>query len=205
MRKIIKMVQDITSSKIQGFVKIKDVTDPDSHKVVLEKKNQIHFENMSIALAKSLAHRPDGHIHEMHFGNGGSTVSGIGTISYSPPNVEGQNSDLYNPTYFKVIDDQSAQNLDPETNFMEVRHTRNNTYTDIKITATLGFNEPADQQAFDDTVSIEDKYVFDEIGLKTFAGEPGQGLLITHVIFSPVQKSLNRIFEIVYTIRIALV
>jgi hypothetical protein len=160
---------------------------------------------MSIALAKSLAHRPDGHLHEMHFGNGGSTVSGIGVVSYLPPNTEGQNSDLYNRTFFKVIDDQSPLNQDPARNFMEVRHTQNNLYSDIVVKCTLDFNEPAGQEAFDDATNSEGEYIFDEIGLKTFSDTAGAGLLVTHVIFNPVQKSLNRLLEVLYTIRISMV
>ena len=199
------MVLNIIQPKIEGFVKITDTTDPVNPILLVDKKNQIHFENMSIALAKSLAHRPDGHLHEMHFGNGASTVSGIGTISYLPPNIEGSNSDLYNPTFFKVIDDQSPLNNVPETNNMVVRHTTNNLFSDIVVTCTLDFGEPAGQEAFDTATSTEQKFIFDELGLRTFAGSPGTGLLVSHVIFSPVQKSLNRQLEIIYTIRISMV
>ena len=199
------MVLNIIQPKIEGFVKIADITDPDNHQLLVDKKNQIHFENMSIALAKSLAHRPDGHLHEMHFGNGASTVSGIGTISYLPPNIEGQNSDLYNPTFFKVIDDQSPLNNVPDSNNIAVRHSNNNLFSDIIVTSTLDFGEPVGQEAFDTATSTEQQFIFDELGLRTFAGSPGAGILVSHVIFSPVQKSLNRQLEIIYTIRISMV
>lgn len=187
---------------MEGHVKIYD---PITGEVFVNKRNAIHFENMSIALAKSLSHRPDGHIHEMHFGNGGSTVSGIGVVSYLPPNTAGQNSDLYNRTFFKVVDDQSPLNTDPENNNMEVRHIQNNLFSDIIIRCTLDFNEPAGQEAFDDATNTDQPFIFDELGLKTFAGDPGTGLLLSHVIFNPVQKSLNRLLEVIYTIRISMV
>mgnify|MGYP000937282666 CR=1 FL=1 len=44
-------------------------------------------------------------------------------------------------------------------------------------------------------------YVFDEIGLFSWEGTAGAGNLLTHVIFHPVQKSLNRLIQIDYTIR----
>lgn len=187
---------------MSGHVQIKDTK---TNEILVDKFNAINFENMSIALAKSLAHRPDGHIHEMHFGNGGSNVSAVGTVTFLPPNVDGTNEDLYNTTFFKVIDDQSPLNGDPENNFMEVRHTSNNLFSDIVVTATLGFNEPAGQSAFDDAINANDEFVFDELGLKTFADQPGTGLLLSHVIFNPLQKALNRSIEITYTIRISLV
>lgn len=187
--------------KIEGHVVIKDKK---TGEILVSKKNEIHFENMSVAIAKSLAHRDNDWIHEMHFGNGGATVSGIGTITYLPPNVSFAAADLYNPTFFKVIDDNSPLNIDSEKNFMVVNHQVNELFSDIVITATLDFGEPADQSAFDDITSNEGVYVFDELGLKSFNETPGEGLLLTHVIFHPVQKSLNRIIEIIYTIRITM-
>jgi len=45
--------------------------------------------------------------------------------------------------------------------------------------------------------------VFDELGLQCKVGpNAGDLLLITHVIFHPVQKSLNRQIQIDYTLRI---
>ena len=195
-------MKEISKPKVTGFLQIFDKA---TGEVLLDKQNAIHFENMSIALAKSLAHRPEGFLHEMHFGNGGSVVSGIGTVSYLPPNTDGQNSDLYNPTFFKVVDDQSPLNTDPSQNFMQVRHTQNDLFSDVVVNALIDFNEPSGQQAFDNAVTTESDFIFDEIGLKTFSGTPGTGFLVTHVIFNPVQKSLNRQLEVIYTIRISMV
>lgn len=143
----------------------------------------------------------------MHFGNGGATVNGVGVVSYLPPNTIGQNANLYNPTYYKVINDLSPLNTNPDKNFIEILHTNNEVFTDIRMTVTLDFGEPGDQAAFDNSSSTEDVYVFDELGIKASAGvdaAAGTGLLLTHVIFHPTLKSLNRIIEIIYTIRIAM-
>ena len=47
-------------------------------------------------------------------------------------------------------------------------------------------------------------FVFDEIGLRASSQDSilGNGRLLTHVIFHPVQKSLNRLIQIDYTVRI---
>jgi hypothetical protein len=67
----------------------------------------------------------------------------------------------------------------------------------------LDFGEPSGQAAFDNATSTEGNFVFDELGLKSFNPEgPDTGLLLTHVIFHPVQKSLNRMIQVDYTIRI---
>lgn len=190
---------DNLKNKITGHITIKDKT---TGEILVSKQNAIHYENMSLALAKSLSHRSDGHIHTMWFGNGGSTVYGPGQISYNAPRNTGASTDLYNPTYFKYIDDNSPLNVDPDKNNIVVKHTAEALYTDIIITATLGFGEPADQAAFDDVTDMEAEYAFDELGLKTFASDPSNGMLITHVIFHPIVKSLNRIIEVVYVIRI---
>jgi hypothetical protein len=138
----------------------------------------------------------------MAFGNGGSSVDPTGVITYLPPNTTGQNADLYNETYAKVVDDNSAADTDSANNKMTVLHTSGKVYTDILVTCLLDYGEPAGQQAFDNSTNFNGEYVFDELGLKTWNGSATDLRLITHVIFHPVQKSLNRQIQIDYTIRI---
>jgi hypothetical protein len=186
--------------KAEGYVLIKDAL---TGEVLVDKMNSINFENFSISLAQTMANRPDSWIQEMCFGNGGATVSGTGTISYLPPNVLGQQSKLYNETYSKVVNDQNPLNTDPSKNYIEVAHTSGTLYSDVIVTCNLGLGEPAGQEAFDTATTLSGDYVFDELGLRAYSpAGPGRGRLLTHVIFSPVQKSLNRQIEVVYTIRI---
>ena len=190
-------------AKIEGFVKIHD---PKTGQVLVDKKNAIHYENISIAMAETLSNRTlaqgGGFIFQMAFGNGGSSVDPTGVITYLPPNVTGQNADLYNETYAKVVDDNSAANTDPAQNYMTVIHTAGKVYTDILVTCLLDYGEPAGQQAFDNSTNFNGEYVFDELGLKSANGSLTNLRLITHVIFHPVQKSLNRQIQIDYTLRI---
>jgi hypothetical protein len=186
-------------AKIEGFVKI---TDPASGEILVDKKNAIHYENISIAMAQTLSNRNLGYIYAMAFGNGGSSVDPTGIITYLPPNTTGQNANLYNETYVKVVDDNSATNTDPANNKMTVIHTAGKVYTDILVTCLLDYGEPLGQQAFDNSTDFNGEYVFDELGLKSWNGSATDLRLITHVIFHPVQKSLNRQIQIDYTLRI---
>jgi hypothetical protein len=185
--------------KIDGFLKIYD---PKNGEVFVDKHNAIHYENISIAMAQTLADRSTGWIYAMAFGNGGSSVDNTGVITYLPPNVVGQNTDLYNQTYQKVVNDNSAADTDPENNNLTVLHTDGKVYSDILISCLLDYGEPAGQQAFDNSTNFNGEYVFDELGIKTWNGSASNLKLITHVIFHPVQKSLNRQIQIDYTIRI---
>ena len=186
-------------AKIEGFLKIHD---PATGEVLVDKKNAIHYENISIAMAQTLANRTTGYIYQMAFGNGGSSVDPTGIITYLPPNTVGQNASLYNETYAKVVDDNSAANTDTANNKMTVLHTSGTVYTDILVTCLLDYGEPLGQQAFDNSTNFNGEYVFDELGLKTWNGSATDLRLITHVIFHPVQKSLNRQIQIDYTVRI---
>ncbi len=185
--------------KIEGFIKI---FEPETGKVLVDTHNAIHYENISEALALSLANRETGFIHEMHFGNGGTSVDPTGVIAYLPPNTTGQNADLYNPTYYKVVNDLSSLNTDPTRNRLEVRHTSEAVFTDILVTCLLDFGEPAGQAAFDNSQNLDGEFVFDELGLKAWSGTEGTGKLLTHAVFHPTQKSLNRLLQIDYTLRI---
>jgi hypothetical protein len=185
---------------IQGHIKIYD---PTTKEVFINKRNAIHYENFSIALAQSIANQGEGTIAEMVFGNGGTRVDPTGIITYLTPNNTGNVAALYNQTYYKTVDAKQSYSLDPARNFMETRHIAGVAYTDVLVSCLLDFGEPSDQAAFDNATNSEGAYVFDELGLKSFSTEgPNTGMLLTHVIFHPVQKSLNRLIQIDYTIRI---
>jgi hypothetical protein len=193
------MILTPTLTNIRGFLKIHD---PVTGEVFVDKNNAIHYENISICMANTLADRNKGYIYKMAFGNGGSAVDPTGVITYLPPNTTGQNASLYNETYSKVVDDNSAANPDPSNNYLTVLHTSGQVYTDIVTTCLLDYGEPAGQQAFDNSTNFNGEYVFDELGLQCWNGSSTNLLLITHVIFHPVQKSLNRQIQIDYTLRI---
>jgi len=112
---------------------------------------------------------------------------------------------IHYENYSKVIDPNNSNlsNLDPARNFMEVRHILGTYYSDILVSCLLDFGEPQGQAAFDNATNSDGQFVFDEIGLKAYSPDgPGMGDLLTHVIFHPVQKSLNRMIQIDYTVRI---
>ena len=182
----------------EGHIKI---FDPQTKEVFIDKRNAIHYENMSVAMVQSLSNQGQGTVYQMMFGTGGTTVDPTGIITYLTPNTIGVNSSLYNQTYQKVVDQNAIENVDPVRNKMEVRHISGATYSDILISCLLDYGEPLDQEAFDNSVDLSGNFVFDELGLKSY-NPNGDGKLLTHVVFHPVQKSLNRLLQIDYTIRV---
>jgi hypothetical protein len=190
--------KDATGIHIEGHIKIHD---PVSKEIYVNKRNAIHYENISIALAESMANSGQGFIYQMGFGNGGTSIDTTGIITYLTPNTSGTNASLYNQTYSKVVNNNSSTNLDPSRNFIESRHVTGTNYTDIFVTCLLDYGEPSGQGAYDTATSAEATYVFDELGLQSYNSD-GSTLLLTHVIFHPVLKSLNRLIQIDYTVRI---
>lgn len=189
---------------VRGHIKI---FDPESGEVYIDKSNAIHYENFSRALASSIANKGQNFIYEMVLGNGGTSVDSTGIITYLPTNTVGQTSNLYNPTFSKIVDNTSVANLDPINNKMTVSHIPGTIYTDILVSCLLDYGEPSGQALFDNSQNINSEYVFDELGLRgrSTDGTTGllsTGLLLTHVVFHPVQKSLNRLIQIDYTVRI---
>ena len=182
----------------EGHIKI---FDPETGEVFQDKRNAIHYENMSVAMVNSLSNQGQGWIYQMAFGSGGTTVDPTGLITYLTPNTVGVNTGLYNQTYAKVVDQNATENVDPTRNKMEIRHISGATYSDIVISCLLDYGEPVGQQAFDNSVDMSGSYVFDELGLKSY-NPNGEGKLLTHVVFHPVQKSLNRLLQVDYTIRV---
>jgi hypothetical protein len=190
--------KDFSGLYIRGHVKIHD---PVAKTVIRDTCNAIHYENISISLAESLSNAGNGFIYEMVFGNGGTLIDPTGIITYLTPNSTGSNASLYNETYSKVVDDRSVTNLDPYRNKVEIRHLTGTNYTDVFITCLLDYGEPNGQEAFDNVTNNQSNFVFDELGLRAYSRN-GTGRLLTHVIFHPVQKSLNRLIQVDYTVRI---
>lgn len=175
---------------VEGFLTIRDQA---TQEILVEKHNAVHFGNLSAAIAKALAGDANGHIRYMAFGNGGTSIASNGTIYYRSPNVNtvrDSTAALYNQTYQKDMSIADAENN-------VVVDLSNSSFADITAKATLGFGEPAGQDTVDNAINNDGDFVFDEIGLATH-----EGWLITHVLFHPVQKSLNRVVEVDYTLRI---
>jgi len=196
----IKKPDERSGVHLQGHIKI---FDPETNEIFVDKRNAIHYENMSEALATSIANKGTNFITEMHFGNGGTTVDPTGVITYLPTNTNVQNADLYSPQYYKIVDDTNSANTDPSRNKIVVTHTPGLVYSDITISCLLDYGEPSGQAVFDNSSDLNGDFVFDELGLKGYSSNGvATGKLLTHVIFSPVQKSLNRLIQIDYTVRI---
>ena len=195
---MIDNIKEENGVMLQGHIKI---SNPETGEVIVDKRNAIHYENMSISLAESLANAGQGTIYQMAFGNGGTSIDPTGIITYLTPNSTGTNASLYNQTFIKVVDDRSVNNTDPARNKIESRHVSGTNYTDIVVSCLLDYGEPSGQDAVDNATNANSLYVFDELGLVSYLPS-GQGRLLTPVIFHPVQKSLNRLIQIDYTVRV---
>lgn len=200
------MNQELNFS-VKGHIKITDVTDPQNPTVLEDKPNAINYGAISEAIASSFSNQGTGTLFQMAFGNGAASVDATGLITYLPPNVTGQNAALYNQTFAKIIDGSLISNTDPTRNRMTVTYTPGKFYTDILIQCLLDYGEPAGQQAFDNATATNSDFTFDELGLLVQYGTDGTGnpitKLVSHVVFHPIQKSLNRQVQVDYTIRIS--
>jgi len=174
---------------VNGFVKISDRETGE----ILAKSNAVHYGNITKVIANGLSNDSVGHITAMVFGNGGSTIDSSGVIVYRVPDVStlgNSNATLHRETY----------NKSGNAIRMAVETADNVPYADIVIQVTLGVNEPSGQDIMDQGNGMGN-FVFDEIGLKA-KNDQNNDVLITHVIFHPVQKSQNRIIDIEYTLRV---
>ena len=189
------------------------IRDKETGEELVNKRNAIHYGNLGYLISQALGNQDNKIIHFMAFGNGATSVDSSGKVIYKSTNTSESretSASLYRKTFAKVIS-TTAQNNDQSSNKLEV--IEGSGFTDMKITCTLGLNEPSGQQSFDTSSNNEGDYIFDELALFTFPTNlnPSDGsesidtsTMLTHVIFHPVQKSSNRIIEIIYTIRVQL-
>tara|TARA_B100000073_G_scaffold124871_1_gene102053 strand:- start:505 stop:1134 length:630 start_codon:yes stop_codon:yes gene_type:complete len=194
-----KNVDEHAGMSMNGHILIRD---KETGEELVNKRNAIHYGNMANLVANALNNETNSRLHFMAFGNGGTSVDTAGKVIYKSPRVSESfeaSADLYSRTFAKIISGNTA------TDKIEV--VAGSSFTDLKITCTLGYAEPADQELFDSSTDNEGDYIFDELGLYSFPTD-GTNIttskMLTHVVFHPVQKSQNRIIEIIYTVRIQL-
>ena len=77
-----KKPDEVSGINVQGHIKI---FDPQSGEVYIDKRNAIHYENISEAIAYSLANKGQNYIYEMHFGNGGTSVDPLALLIICHP------------------------------------------------------------------------------------------------------------------------
>jgi len=186
------------------------IRDKETGEVLANKRNAIHYGNMAYMVAQALNNRADAFVYYMAFGNGATSVDTSGRIVYKSPRVTESfesGANLYSRTYQKRVD---ADNSD-DTSRVEI--LVGPSYSDIKVTCTLNYGEPSQEEGasnFDSSINNEGPYIFDELGLftkpldNTLDNPIESSTMLTHVIFHPVQKSLNRIIEVIYTVRVQL-
>lgn len=201
-------VIDAAGLNMSGHILIRD---KETGEVIINKRNAIHYGNMARVVALALNNTAGAYINYMAFGNGGTSIdTSGGRVIYKSPRVSESyeaSTSLYNKTYHKDIQGVEADDLN------KIEIITGPSYTDIKMTVTLGYAEPADQDVFDNSTNNAGDYVFDELGVFTYPADAtlptdnaqfNTSTMLTHVIFHPVQKSQNRVIEIIYTIRIQL-
>ena len=186
---------------VSGHIVIKDL---DTGEELVNKRNAIHYGNMAYIVAQALNgfNTENAFIDRIAFGNGATSVDTAGKILYKTPRVSESyenSAGLYSITFDK--------RLNPSTTDTSITTVVGSSHTDIKVTCTLGYNEPSNADLFDTATNNEGDYVFDELGLFTYPTDGSSidtSTMLTHVVFHPVQKSQNRKIEVVYTVRVQL-
>lgn len=178
------------------------ITEEDTGKVLVDKHNAIHPQNMARILARGLANEDNSVIHRIAFGNGGTFVDAAGSTVFRPPNDgfngAGWESRLYNETYAEVVDeDDSAFGEDPGSAGPDNTRTGGGASpaddpsgggveseevgekSNVVITVVLNENEPSGQLSSNSPAPTltddEDTFLFDEIGLYS----PGKPAIAT--------------------------
>ena len=182
-------------TKIKGHVQIKD---KHSNEVLLDKFNAVHPQNMAKVIARGLANESNQQIFQIALGNGGTYIDSTQSIVYNSPNIIGQAADLYNVTYTEVVDDGNS-NVGLGNSVISQAAPSPDISSLVICTIQLSANEPAGQATTDgSTTDPNSAFTFDELGLKTV-----DGLLLSHIVFNPIEKNAQRELIISYTLTVS--
>jgi len=200
-------MQEALKTLVSGHVHISDTR---TGEVLVDDYNAIHPKNMATAIARGLSNAPNFQIYKMKLGNQGTYIDATQQIIFRPPTTTGDTANLYSPTYAEIVDDSNvsvgAGNSVTFTNIPASTNTR------VIITAVISSNEavnnPTDGGDGDASLNPDGQFFFDELGL--FTRETSGSLLngtgemmLSHLIFSPIEHTGNRELTIVYTLTIS--
>ncbi len=198
-------MREILKTTVDGHVQIIDNA---TGTVLIDKHNAIHPGNMATAIARGLAHSPNFQIYKLKLGNQGTYVDGTQQIIFRPPVTTGTAANLYNATYAEIVDDANVGV--GVGNSVTMTNVPASTNTRVIITAVVSSNEainnPTDQSG--PSLNPDSTFFFDELGLFTqeTSGNLLNGvgeLMLSHLIFSPIEHTGNRELTIVYTLTIS--
>lgn len=168
----------------------------DNNEVVIDKFNAVHPQNMATVIARGLANDPNQQIFKIVLGNGGTDINSSQDIVYNAPNIIGTNASLYNETYSEIIDELTGA---PAGNSVISASATDYNTALVICTVQLSSNEPSGQASTDGvTTDPNSPFTFDELGLMT-----QDGLLLSHIVFNPIEKNAQRELIISYTLTIS--
>jgi hypothetical protein len=208
-------MQEALTTIVKGHVLIKD----DKGNVLVDKSNAIHPKNMSTAIARGLSNTAGFQIYKLKLGNQGTYIDSSQQIVFRPPNTSGDTADLYNPTYAEVVDEaEQAVGSGNSVTFTTIPASTN---TRVIITAVISANEavnrptdeadsatPTTDPTTDASLDPDGLFFFDELGLftKETSGTilDGAGeMMLSHLVFSPIEHTGSRELTIVYTLTVS--
>ena len=198
-------MQEALKTIVHGHVKI---TDNSTGEVLVDKGNAIHPKNMATAIARGLSNAANYQIYKIKLGNQGTYIDGTQQIIFRTPNITGDTANLHSPQYVEIVDDANV--LVGVGNSVTYTNVPSSTSTRVIITCIISSNEainnPTDQSG--PSLNPDGTFFFDELGLftKQTTGDLLNGtgeLMLSHLIFSPIEHTGNRELTIVYTLTIS--
>jgi hypothetical protein len=212
-------MQETLQTIVAGHVLVKD----ELGNVLVDHHNAIHPKNMATAIARGLSNTVNYQIYKIKLGNQGTYIDNSQQIVFKPPSTTGDTANLYNPTYVEIVDDSNS-GVGPgnSVTFTNIPGTTN---TRVIITTVISANEAVNRPTDEadsatptpdpnaaGTLNPKSQFFFDELGLFTqqTSGNTPQDLLngagelmLSHLIFSPIEHTGSRELTIVYTLTIS--
>jgi hypothetical protein len=204
-------MQEILKTLVSGHVTISDTK---TGEVLVDQKNAIHPGNMATAIARGLSNTTNFQIFKLKLGNRGTYIDGSQQIVFNNPITVGTDAELYNPTYAEIVDDSdSGIGVGNSVTYTSIPGSTN---TRVIITCVISANEAVDNPSDTnnsgqiDGGNTTSPYFFDELGLftrgsseTTVSTDAVGELMLSHLIFSPLEHTGNRDLTLVYTLTIS--